>query len=333
MPAVNTVARVVLIVNLAFVLLTFAAFALAGVIGYMVTGGRVGLVALTAIVGGAAVTWMTFRYFQGGDARLVLGIALLSVPAYAFAALDWRDQSGERALARTFLAGDTSAAAAAAETLAATGQRSGGRPAVRILVAALDSVREPDERRRIVELLGAVSVYDSSVVDALIPLIRAAEPAGPPSALRAAAFAALYKVNRYAIEVAGVRYVGLTRDGRATFAFQPTHRLFGDSVAVRVRGVVLPRADSPDRCEVEAAALAGHLIATALASAARTMLTEFRLEGDGGYAAHVLPDGTTLDALLDRKLPRSRISVDGRVELPAAPGEQTDWCHWLDEKP
>lgn len=321
----STAIKVVLILNLMTVLAAVGIAAIAGIAGVLVVGGKREVAILVgAVLLGVAVTWLTVQCARAFDPRLAVAIFVLSIPSYLLYALTAQGQYGERRLATTFVTGDAASASSARAGLEGTGQRSGLRPAVPILLDALTTERDPAKRLATVELLGAISLYDAQVVSALVPLAKRDVAAGAPTELRIAAFVALRKVNQYAVDVTNVHYAGLTADGLATFRLPKGNPLYGDSVPVAIDGLVLPRARSSDACEVAMARKADSLIADTLARAQRVDLVDMRIASDGEYVAAVGRDGYYLHTLLAKELP----AVELKSGATRSAATTTDWCKW-----
>ncbi len=251
-------------------------------------------------------------------------IAAASVPVYIYLAYlnvvgAW-DAHTERVLARSFVACDAAASADARTALEALRQRQGTWPAVHELLAALDTVHNPDTQRAIVDLLGTLSLGDSAVVSALMPLARQQADLS----MRMLAFASLRKFDRTVLAVTSARYVGLTPTGLVTFALPTPHPLCGDTVSAAVAGLVLARPDSQDGCEVEAAGLATAFLASELAGAKRIKLEGVNMTADGGFSAAVKVNDSWLNEHRGKKVPGTNLT-----NTTSGASANFNWYAWL----
>jgi hypothetical protein len=336
-----TAAKVVLVANLlvvlaavlAVLLLLIPAVAVGAYAGLAVTGdGRmvILLVLLLAasLLFGAAVIWLTVQCLRAFDARLAVAIAVLSMPVYVAATSRLWATSTERALARRFVNRDAEASADARAKLEATGRRT-NHDAVPVLLEHLRTARDPGRIRATIELLGTIALYDKSVVAALAPLARRPDAPGADTSLRATAFAALRNVNLYVVDVAGVRYEGLTDDGLATFHLPKPNPLYGESVSVAVDGLVLPRPGSSDPCEIAMAQKARNLMADSLARGGRVYLRDVRIGDDGEYIAAVSRDSENPhDQYLHNLLMKDFPGIELQSGATHTAAETIDWCMW-----
>jgi hypothetical protein len=168
MPRAWTI-RALLIANLACVGAGYGVAAFLGYFGWAATGSGASLAALgLALAACAATGVLTIAALGGVTPRVAMGLAVLSLPVYAYYAIEavytGRAARDERRLATTFLTGDSAAAAAAGAALAQLPHQSGRRPATDVLLAGLAATRDVARQHAIVELLGALSVRDPSVV-------------------------------------------------------------------------------------------------------------------------------------------------------------------------